>query len=168
MRPVLAAASGLYALVAILLAAGLPAVVPVRFGTDLTATAWAGRGLFVLGVCLLGALVIGLATGLATRSPRLRDDLLRLGAVTLLFLAVELALVYGGFTGAIPADPTPASETTFVRATQSTVRISPWVLVLLAGHLAYVLSWVAGAVRRGSRPGARQHRVSRGTADSAA
>jgi hypothetical protein len=168
-RPVLAAASGLYALVVILLAAGLPAVVPVRFGTDLTATAWADRGLFVLGVCLLGALVIGLSTGLAAGTPLLRSELLRLGAVTLMFLAVELAVVYGSFTGALPADfPTPESAVGFVRDRQATVRISPWALVLVAGHLAYVLGWVARALTRRRAPGPRQHRVSRGTADSAA
>jgi len=168
-RPVLAAASGLYALVAILLAAGLPAVVPVEFGTDLTATAWADRGLFVLGVCLLGALVIGLSTGLPARTPELRSDLLRLGAVTLVLLAVELAVVYGGFTGALPADfPVPESEVTFVRDTQSTVRISPWAPVLVAGHLTYLLGWAARALTRSRGPGPRQHRITRGTADSAA
>jgi hypothetical protein len=168
-RPVLAAASGLYALVVILLAAGLPAVVPVRFGVDLTATAWADRGVFVLGVCVLGALVIGLSSGLAARTPELRGELLRLGAVTLLFLAVELALVYGSFTGSLPADyATPGSDAAFVQRAQSAVRTSPWAPVLVTCHLAYVLAWAARVLTRRGAPGARQHGVSRGTADSAA
>ena len=167
MRRVLAAASGLYALVANLLAAGLPAVVPVRFDTDLTGNAWAGRGTFMLGVCLLGALLIWLSTGLAAYSPQLRGDLLRLGAVTLVFLAVELAVVYGSFTGSLPADfATPQSDGAFLQG--ATVRTSPWAPVLVACHLAYVLAWAAHALARLRRPGARQHRVRASTADSAA
>jgi hypothetical protein len=158
MRPGFVGAALLYGFVVILLAASLPARVPYQFGVDLTADAWTTRGTFVLGMCALGILLVGLFAGLATQV----DALAQLGAVTLLFLAAELALVYGGLPGAVavPGDfPSAAVD-------QQVVRITPWALVVLAGYLGYVLAW-AGRLVGVAPPGLRQDRARRGTADSA-
>jgi uncharacterized protein DUF1648 len=146
----------LYASVVILLAANLPARVPHHFGADLTADAWTTRGTFVLGMCALGILLVGLFAGLATQVA----PVAQLGAVTLLFLAVELALVYGGLTG----DLRPAAAE--AAAGQPVVRISRWAVAVLVGYLGYLLAWATRLAGVG-RPGPRQDRTRRGTADSA-
>ena len=163
MRPGFVGAALLYASVVILLAASLPAQVPHHFGADLTADAWTTRGTFVLGMCALGILLVGLFAGLATQV----DPVAQLGAVTLLFLAVELALVYGGLTGAVAVTGDLPSTAAEVAATgQPVVRISRWAVVVLVGYLGYVLAW-ATRLAGVARPGPRQDRTRRGTADSA-
>ena len=163
MRPGFVGAALLYASVVILLAAGLPARVPYHFGADLAADAWTTRGTFVLGMCALGILLVGLFAGLATQVGRVAP----LGAVTLLFLAVELALVYGGLPGAVAvAGDLPSAAAGAATTDQPVVRISPWAVVVLVGYLGYVLVWAARLVGV-TRPGPRQGRARRGTADSA-
>jgi hypothetical protein len=165
-RPAFVGAAVLYAFVAILLAATLPAQVPLRFDAHLTADRWATRGGLMLVICTLGALLVGLFAGLAALAGRLRAPLLQLGAVTLVFLAVELALGYGGLGGAVAVDyPSAGVE---AAAAQVAVRLPPWTIVLLVGYLAYVLGWLGWVVTRRprARTGPAQHRASRGTADS--
>jgi hypothetical protein len=161
-------AAVLYGLLAIVLAAGLPAEVPVRFDAHLTADRWGTRGVLMLLICAVGAMVIGAFAALAARATRLRAPLLQLGAVTLLFLVVELALVYGGLAGAVTGDfPSAGVEAAAARVP---VRLSPVTAVVLGGYLVHLLGWFAWVVLRGPRPGVGADRapVRRGTADSAA
>ena len=160
MRSGFVGAALLYASVVILLAANLPARVPHHFGADLTADAWTTRGTFVLGMCALGILLVGLFAGLATQVA----PVAQLGAVTLLFLAVELALVYGGLTGALAGDLRAAAAEAAARP--PVVRISRWAVAVLVGYLGYLLVWATRLAGVG-RPGPRQDRTRRGTADSA-
>jgi hypothetical protein len=160
-RAAFVAAGVLYGFVAILLAASLPARVPVRFGTGLTADRWTSRGQLMLLICVLGMLLIGLFAGLATQVRRASADLWHIGAVTLLFLALELTHVYGDMGGhiaassfALPPDEVAALE-----------RLSPWAVVLLAGYLAYVFGWLGWVIT--GRRGPRQDLATTGTADSA-
>jgi hypothetical protein len=162
-RPAFCGAAGLYAFVAILLAASLPAQVPLRFGTDLTADRWTTRGGLMLVICTLGALLMGLFTGLAALMTRLSAHLLQLGAVTLGFRAVELALVYGRLSGAVAAD-FPSAEVA-AAVPQADVRLSAWTVGLLLAYLAYLLGWLGWVVSH-ARTGAPEDRASRGTADS--
>ena len=113
MRGAFTAAATLYGLVAILLAASLPARVPVSVGTDLTADRTTSRGQLMLVVCVLGMLLVAVFAGLATQVTRASTDLWHVGAVTLLFLAAELALVYGRLGGSVAAigeGPPPAAR----------------------------------------------------------
>jgi len=165
-------AAALYALVAVLLAGSLPVRVPLYLGGGLTTDRWVGRGIFMLLVCGLGVLVIGLFAGLADRQRRLGMAVQQLGAVTVAVLAVELAVGYGGL-GAYVASSSFASPEAEVRYTESVlagVPLSRWVVVVLVGYLAYLLAWLSWVVLRGPRPGggARPDAVRTGTADSAA
>jgi hypothetical protein len=163
-------AAVLYAFVAILLAASLPVRVPLGFGADLTADRWTGRGAFMLLVCGLGALVIGLFTGLAARHRRLRSVLQQLGAVTVAFLAVELALAYGGLGAHLASSSfaTPGAEARYTESVLAGVPLSGWVVVVLAGYLAYLLAWLSWVVVRGQGhvPGPRPDPARGGTAHS--
>ena len=166
MRLVFVGTAVLYGLLAILLAAGLPAEVPLRFDAHLTADRWCTRGVLMLLICGVGAVVIGVFAGLAARAGRLRAPLLQLGAVTLLFLVVELALVYGGLAGAVTGDfPSAGVEAAAARVP---VHLSPGTVVVLAGYLVHLVGWFGWVVLRGPRPGAGPDRapVRRGTADS--
>jgi hypothetical protein len=158
-RAAFAAAATLYGLVAILLAASLPARVPVLVGTDLTADRSTSREQLMLVVCVLGMLLVAVFAGLATQVPRASTDLWHVGAVTLLFLTAELALVYGRLGGSVAAFADPGSPP------GTAGRLDPWAVVLLAGYLAYVLGWL-GWVLTGRSSGSRRAAVPRGTADS--
>jgi hypothetical protein len=159
-RTAFTTAATLYGLVAILLAASLPARVPVGVGTDLTADRTTSRGQLMLVVCVLGMLLVAVFAGLATQVTRASTDLWHVGAVTLLFLTAELALVYGrlGGAAAVVTGAEPAA----------TQRLDPWTVVLLAGYLAYVLGWLAWVLtgRGRVRTGPRRAAVRTGTADS--
>jgi uncharacterized membrane protein YsdA (DUF1294 family) len=161
-RAAFAAAGVLYGLVAILLAASLPARVPIPFGTDLTAERWTSRSQLMLLICVLGMLLVGLFAGLATQVSRASADLWHIGAVTLLFLAVELALVYGGLGAYVASSSFPSQEA----EPAGIGRLSPWTAVLLAGYLAYVFAWLAWLLT--GHPGPRQDAVRGSTADSTA
>jgi hypothetical protein len=158
-RAAFAAAATLYGLVSILLAASLPARVPVLVGTDLTADRSTSRGQLMLVVCVLGMLLVAVFAGLATQVLRASTDLWHVGAVTLLFLTAELALVYGRLGGSVAAFADPGSPP------GTADRLDPWAVVLLAGYLAYVLGWL-GWVLTGRGSGSRRAAVPRGTADS--
>ena len=161
MRTAFAAAATLYGLVAILLAASLPARVPVSVGTALTADRTTSRGQLMLVVCVLGMVLVAVFSGLAAQVTRASTDLWHTGAVTLLFLTAELALVYGRFGGAVGFAPTPEPS--------PAGRLDPWAVVLLAGYLIYVLGWLARVLTGRDRApaGPRRPAVPRGTADSA-
>jgi hypothetical protein len=160
-RGAFTAAATLYGLVAILLAASLPAQVPVSFGTDLTADRWASRGQLMLLICVLGMLLVAVFAGLATQLPHDGTDLWHVGAVTLLFLTVEFALVYGHLGGSV------ASSFAEPQSVQVD-RLSPWAVVVLVAYLAYVLGWLAWVLtgRDQVRSGPRRAPLDSGTADS--
>jgi hypothetical protein len=161
-RAAFTAAATLYGLVAILLAASLPAQVPVSFGTDLTAERWASRGQLMLLICVLGMLLVAVFAGLATQLPHAGTDLWHVGAVTLLFLTVEFALVYGQLGGSVAASSFAEAQSVQVD------RLSPWAVGVLAAYLAYVLGWLAWVLtgRDQVRSGPRRAPLGSGTADS--
>jgi protein-S-isoprenylcysteine O-methyltransferase Ste14 len=77
-RAAFVAAGVLYGFVAILLAASLPARVPVRFGTGLTADRWTSRGQLMLPVGCL-AYVFGWLARVVTARRGPRPDLATTG-----------------------------------------------------------------------------------------
>jgi hypothetical protein len=153
-----AASAIVLAVVLLVLAAVLPERVPLHFGPSLEPDAVGDRGTFLALAAGAGALVGGLLGGLAhwmdrvplravnvphaaywktpEREPelrrRLRVDLLVIGTLTLLLLAV----VYG-LTG---------------EAAVSDSRLSPWAYVVLAVYLAAVLGFCAWLGTRRYRP----------------
>jgi len=161
-RAAFTAAATLYGFVAILLAASLPAAVPIRFGTVLTADRSTSRGQLMLTICVLGMLLVAAFAGVATQVRRASTDLWHIGAVTMLFLTVELALVYGGLGRAVAvslfAAPPPGGAE----------RLSPWAVVVLAGYLTYVLGWLTWVLAGRGQPhtGPRRAGLGSGTADS--
>jgi hypothetical protein len=153
-----AASAIVLAVVLLVLAAVLPDRVPLHFGPSLEPDAVGDRGTFLALAAGAGALVGGLLGGLAAwmsrvplgtvdvphaaywktpeREPelrrRLRSDLLVIGTLTLLLLAVVF-----GLTGEAAVDDS---------------HLSPWAYVVLGGYLAAVLGYCAWLATRRYRP----------------
>jgi uncharacterized BrkB/YihY/UPF0761 family membrane protein len=153
-----AASAVVLAVVLLVLAAVLPDRVPLHFGPSLEPDAVGDRGTFLALAAGAGALVAGLLGGLAAsmsrvplgavnvphaaywktpeREPvlrrRLRDDLLVIGSLTLLLLAVVFAL-----TGEAAVDDS---------------RLSPWAYAVLAVYVVAVLGYCVHLFTRRYRP----------------
>ena len=163
----LVAAGALYGLLCLVLGTALPEVVPLGWDRDLLVTRLVRRDELVLLATSTGA-AVGTVTGggaalvrryaptATQRQAVLRRlvsaDLVHLGAVTLVFLTVELAVVHGPLCGAEAASWTGADSASYpsleaalaasrAAAEATGSRLPTTALVALAGYLGYLLVW---------------------------
>ncbi|WP_299956146.1 hypothetical protein [uncultured Modestobacter sp.] len=184
----LVAAGALYALLCLMLGTALPELVPLGWDADLLVTHLARRDHLVLLAAGAGtavaavtggaaALVLRYAPTATARQTVLRRmvsaDLAHLGAVTLLFLTAELAVVYGPLGGSeaaswtgqdTPSYPSREAALTASRAAAGATgsHLPTTAVVILIAYLAYLVVWAAWVVPR------RYRRDAVRTADSIA
>lgn len=183
----LAAAGALYALLCLMLGTALPEYVPLGWDADLLVTHLVRRDHLVVLAAGAGAAVAAVTSGGAALALRyapttarqtvlrhmVAADLVRLGAVTLLFLTAELAVVYGPLGGAeaaswtgadAPSYPSLEAALTASRAAAGATgsHLPTTAVVILIAYLAYLVVWGAWVLPR------RYRRDAVRTADSVA